>query len=274
MKNQKKLILLADEIQKTIERLHLRIRERFPESNLANVCQCLYDISTETHQTVEWISKPNYVLRYGTYVLIAAAGLVFVHSLASWDLRADGINLADFVQMIDSALNSLVLLGAGILFLVTLENRRKRHRVIHAVNHLRCIAHIVDMHQLTKDPDSMADAVVATPHSPRSTLNRYELARYLDYCTEMLALVSKTAFLYVQDYHDPVATEAVNDLEDLTNGLASKMWQKIVIIQSQENGGSLTGGDGRRSLNIPSDSLRTPGSAAGRGRSGPPERGT
>jgi hypothetical protein len=268
MKNQK-LILLADEIQKTIERLHLRIHERFPQSNLANVCKRLHDISMETDQTVEWISRPNYLLRCSTCVLIIAAALVMVRFFWLWDLRADGINLADFVQMIDSALDSLVLLGAGILFLVTLENRRKRSRVIRAINRLRCIAHIVDMHQLTKDPDTIADAVVATAHSPQSTLSWYELARYLDYCTEMLALISKTAFLYVQDYHDPVATEAVNDLEDLTNGLASKIWQKIVIIQSQENSGPLSGGDGRRSPRIASDSLATPGAVVGKDPAGP-----
>jgi len=235
----RKLILLAEEIQKTIERLHLRMRDRFPESNLANVCQELHEISKETHQTVEWISKPNYVLRVSTYALIATAGLVFVQALSQWHITADGINLADFVQMIDSALDGLVLLGAGILFLITLENRRKRNRVISAINRLRCIAHIVDMHQLTKDPDSIAEARVATAHSPQATLTRYELARYLDYCTEMLSLVSKTGFLYVQDYHDPVATEAVNDLEDLTTGLSRKIWQKIVIISSQENAGPL-----------------------------------
>jgi hypothetical protein len=268
MENQK-LILLANEIQKTIERLHLRIRERFAQSNLANVCQRLHEIAMETDQTVAWISKPNYLLRCSTGVLLAAAVLVIVRFFSQWHLQADGINLSDFVQMIDSALNSLVLLGAGIVFLVTLENRRKRSRVIHAVNRLRCIAHIVDMHQLTKDPDSMADAVVATAHSPRSTLSWYELARYLDYCTEMLALISKTAFLYVQDYHDPVATEAVNDLEDLTNGLASKMWQKIMIIQSKETGSPLPGGDGHRSLPIPSDSMATQSTVVGKDRAGP-----
>jgi hypothetical protein len=60
----------------------------------------------------------------------------------------------------------------------------------------------------------------------------------------MLSLVSKTAFLYVQDYHDPVATEAVNDLEDLTNGLSSKMWQKIMILSATENDGPLTKSEG------------------------------
>ncbi len=125
---KQKYTLLAEEIQKTIERLHLRMRDRFPESNLANVCRGLHEISQEAHQTVQWIAKPNHLLRVATYALIGIAALVFVQSLAQWHISADGINLADFVQMIDSALDSLVLLGAGILFLVTLENRRKRNR--------------------------------------------------------------------------------------------------------------------------------------------------
>jgi hypothetical protein len=38
---------------------------------------------------------------------------------------------------------------------------------------------------------------------------------------------------FVQDFHDPVATEAVNDLESLTTGLSRKIWQKIVILRNQ-----------------------------------------
>jgi len=234
-----KCILIAEEIRKTIERLYLRMKDRFPESNLANICNELHEISKETHETVQWIARPNYLLRFGTYGLILTAVLVLVESLAQLDIRADGINLADLVQMVESALNTLLLLGAGVVFLVTLENRRKRNRVIRAVNRLRCIAHIVDMHQLTKDPDSIAEHAFSTPHSPKKALTSYELARYLDYCTEMLSLVSKTAFLYVQDYHDPVAAEAVNDLEDLTNGLSGKIWQKIMMLPSQQGAGSL-----------------------------------
>jgi hypothetical protein len=232
-----KCILIADEVRKTIERLHLRMRDRFPQSNLANVCRELHEISMETHKTVEWIARPNYLLRFAAYGFILIVALLLVESLLQLDLPADGINLADLVQLVDSGLNSVVWIGAGIVFLVTLENRRKRNRVIHAVNRLRCIAHIVDMHQLTKDPDSIAEHVLSTPHSPQRALTSYELARYLDYCTEMLSLISKTAFLYVQDYHDPVAAEAVNDLEDLTNGLSGKIWQKIMMLPVEEAGG-------------------------------------
>lgn len=232
--NRSKCFLIPEEIRRTIERLHLRMKDRFPESNLANICQELHAIAKETPQTVQWIATPNYLLRFGTYGFILVVVLALVESLRQLDLPAGGIDLADLVQLVDSALNSVVLIGAGIVFLMTLENRRKRNRVIHAVNRLRCIAHIVDMHQLTKDPDSIAERTFSTPHTPQRVLTQYELARYLDYCTEMLSLVSKTAFLYVQDYHDPVAAEAVNDLEDLTTGLSSKIWQKIMMLPAQE----------------------------------------
>jgi len=234
-----KCVLIAEEVRKTIERLYLRMRDRFPQSNLANICRELLEIAKEAPQTVQWIVTPNYWLRFGTYgFILVVVVLLLVESLWQLDLPAGGINLADLVQLVDSALNSVVWIGAGLVFLVTLENRRKRNRVIHAVNRLRCIAHIVDMHQLTKDPDSIAEHGLPTAHSPQRALSPYELARYLDYCTEMLSLISKTAFLYVQDYHDPVAAEAVNDLEDLTNGLSSTIWQKIMMLPAEGKGGA------------------------------------
>jgi len=227
--------LVVEEIQGTIQRLCLRIRDRFPDCDLLKVCEGLYEISRETCTTVQWIGKPNYLLRLIVFPAIALALLVVAHSISMLDIRTDGINVAELVQMLGSALDGLVVIGAGIIFLVTLENRRKRGRVIRAINRLRCVAHIIDMHQLTKDPDTIGRISVPTPHSPKRTLNEHEMGRYLDYCTEMLSLVSKTGFLYVQNFHDPIATEAVNDLEQLVDGLSSKIWQKIMILQRRGN---------------------------------------
>ena len=36
--------------------------------------------------------------------------------------------------------------------------------------------------------------------------------------------------LYVQAFPDPVALDAVDDLEDLCNGLSHKIWQKITLV--------------------------------------------
>ena len=94
------------------------------------------------------------------------------------------------------------------------------------------MAHIIDMHQLTKDPERIAnpDAGGDTPSSPTRHLTPFALSRYLDYCSEMLSLLSKSAALYVQDFADPVTISAVNEVENLTTGLSGKIWQKIMIL--------------------------------------------
>jgi len=69
-----------------------------------------------------------------------------------------------------------------------------------------------------------------TASSPRRSMPRFELSRYLDYCSELLSLTSKVAALYVQDSQDPVVLDAVNDVETLTTGLSGKIWQKIMIL--------------------------------------------
>lgn len=233
--NESKTILRIEEIQKTIERLILRIKERFPSSALSSTCQTLYEISLETNQTVLWISHPNVLFRLLISLILFVLGTLLVLSIQKLDLNMNGLSLSDYVQMIDAGMNEIFLIGAGIVFLVTTEIRQKRKRVINAINRLRCIAHIIDAHQLTKDPAGLSKLNIPTMHSPHRHMNDYELCRYLDYCSEMLSLVSKIGFLYVQNFDDSIAADAVNDLEDLTNGLSTKIWQKIMIIRFGSN---------------------------------------
>ena len=54
----------------------------------------------------------------------------------------------------------------------------------------------------------------------------------LDYCSELLSLISKIGAIYVQDFADTVALEAVDQLSTLTNGLSRSIWQKIIIIEN------------------------------------------
>jgi hypothetical protein len=63
--------------------------------------------------------------------------------------------------------------------------------------------HVIDMHQLTKDPSMGVSVAGNTPSSPARTLSRFEITRYLDYCSEMLSLTSKVAVLYAQVFPDP-----------------------------------------------------------------------
>ena len=92
------------------------------------------------------------------------------------------------------------------------------------------MAHIVDMHQLTKDPSHQLVNLANTESSPVRLLTREELTRYLDYCTEVLSLNANIGALFAQNVDDPIVLNAVNDLEWLTQGLSAKIWQKIMIL--------------------------------------------
>jgi hypothetical protein len=134
------------------------------------------------------------------------------------------------IQGVDSGLQVLGVLGAGVFFLVTWEDRMKRRRALRALHELRSVIHVVDMHQLTKDPTFALIGGAPTASSPERALTPWELARYLDYCSEMLSLCSKVAALYAQSMPDAVVTDAVSDLERLTANLSLKIWQKITLL--------------------------------------------
>ena len=113
---------------------------------------------------------------------------------------------------------------------VSWENRIKRNRALIAIHELRAMAHIVDMHQLTKDPERLMSPREDTPSSPERVMSAPELGRYLDYCSELLALTSKIAALFVQQFNDPVVLSTVNEVETLVTGLSGKIWQKITLL--------------------------------------------
>jgi len=226
-------LLKASEVIHTVKSLQLRILDRFPDSGLGRICRMLLDVAGATDTQIEWIERPRwrYRILVGLFLLVAVAGLVYV--VGNVEVAAGGFSLADFVQVCEAGLNNLVLIGAAIVFLISIEARAKRKRVVRCVNRLRSIAHLIEAHQLTKDPTVASGGSDDTQHSPKRDLKPYELGRYLNYCSEMLSLVGKVGFLYVQKFHDPVAVESVNDLEILTTGLSRKIWQKIMILRSQ-----------------------------------------
>jgi len=216
-------------IVETLRRLEHRIGERFPGSGLSRVCAGLLAAAMESMARLALLRRPNVPLRVGSWALISAIAFTMLEALVHLPLALRWDQFAVFLQS-SQAIQNVVFLELAVLFLANVETRIRRRRTLAAIHELRSIAHIVDMHQLTKDPDQVVADGSATPSSPERTMTRFELSRYLDYCAELLALTSKVAALYVQDFQDPVVLEAVNDVEALTTGLSSKIWQKIMIL--------------------------------------------
>lgn len=223
-------IIQSKKIIETIYTLNLRIRDRFPHSSLLGVGENLYQISRKIDEDIRWIENPNYFFRVFVLLIILAFFVTIGYSVKDIHPSIDTGNLGNIIQMLEAGLNIIVLTGAAIIFLVSIETRTKRKRVIKAINRLRSIAHLIDMHQLTKDPELQLLGHISTQHSPKRELSSFELSRYLDYCAEMLSLTSKVGFLYVQKFDDTFCINAMNELEELTIGMSSKIWQKIAQI--------------------------------------------
>jgi uncharacterized protein with PQ loop repeat len=228
--------LSSQKILKTINLLQKRIEERFSGSSLSMVCGDLSSVAQNSDETVTHIQKNRTGYRILVFVFVTAVLASSTFALSTLRTNNEEVTLVQFLQVLDAVFNIILLVGGAIIFLVSIENRTKRRRVIKAVNALRCLAHVIDSHQLTKDPSYLDQADIQTVHSPKRNMTPFELGRYLDYCSEMLSLVSKVGFLYVQNYDDPNATKSVRDLEEMTNGLSRKIWQKIMIIHNERQG--------------------------------------
>ena len=228
-------LLNPERIVETSAQLERRIAERFPGSGLSRVAVELHSIAGESARRAGEFDRPNIPLRLGIGFLVCAIVGFLIISIKS--VHGAGHlfdDLVNFVQFLEAAIGGLVFIGAAILFLVSLEDRLKRARALNAIRELRAIAHIVDMHQLTKDPERLVKGP-STPSSPKRVMTPFQLNRYLDYCIEMLAVTGKIAALYVQNFPDREALAAVEQVETLTTGLSRSIWQKMMILDQAPN---------------------------------------
>ena len=214
-------ILEARKIVETIAKLEQRITNQFPGSGLANLCGDLHDVAGKTAGRADDLTRAYWGLRALALTLVAAgvAAQVYFGLLIDWRgiiMRAKPVEIA---EGLDAIVNLAVLAAAGWWSVWTLERRLKRRRILANLYEFRSLAHIVDMHQLTKDPTDRPPGMSET-----------KLARYLDYCTQMLALIAKLAALYAENTGDEEVIDAVNEIEELTSNLGRKIWQKIMIL--------------------------------------------
>ncbi|MCF6101688.1 hypothetical protein [Mesorhizobium muleiense] len=219
-------------IIETAERLEKRIAERFPDTGLRGVAIELVSLSRDLAKAAKALEAPIWWLRGVVIVTIAAGALMFLFVGTILPLgRISGTHDAiQSVQGIESLINMIILAMLGFLALIRTEERIKRKQVFRKLHGLRSLIHVIDMHQLTKDPAALSTDFKPTSHSPARITDRADLARYLDYCSEMLSITGKIAALFAQSVNDDVVVDGVNDIESLGSNLSRKIWQKITLI--------------------------------------------
>jgi hypothetical protein len=224
----------AAKVVKTLEQLRDRIGERFPETGLAGIAAELTESARSTSLRARRIAEPYVLLRAAVCAVVAAAvalgaWLVIHAPLTRLKFGADA---AAWTQGLEACVNLLILAGAAVWFLMNVEQRLKRRQALKDLHELRSYAHVIDMHQLTKDPTVVLSKLQRTSSSPAREMTQFQLTRYLEYCTELLAMIGKLGALYSEYTRDPEIVAAVNDVESLATNLGRKIWQKITILSA------------------------------------------
>ena len=219
----------------TAARLEARIAARFPEAGIRRVAAELTALSRDLAGSAHELERPIWWLRAAIAVTVVAGAAVFIFlgTILPFNRFTEG-GASEWVQGIEASINTLLLGGLGLITLVRAEATMKQKRVFRELHGLRSLIHVIDMHQLTKDPNVLKTGYKPTAKSPPRITNRADLASYLDYCSEMLSISGKVAALFAQSVNDAVVIEAVNDIEALGANLSRKIWQKITLIEATD----------------------------------------
>ena len=134
---------------------------------------------SRTPQRAEAIGRRNIPLRAFVFALLVGGLwlLVRIAMLIELSHPTTADNVYSVLQGIEAAMNIIVLMGAALFFLVTIEDRLKRRRALTALHELRSIVHVIDMHQLTKDPSMGVSVGGDTPSSPAPHADRASSSR-------------------------------------------------------------------------------------------------
>src|SRR5215468_5252799 len=223
-------------VQKTVDRLVMRITRRFPDRNLRLVAAELSGLVGEVSAQSSVDRRRNRAIGLAcrvaaiTIVTIAITAII----LAIHDALPESGEVRGFqwLSVLESGIADLVYASIAVYFLMSLPNRLTRRRLLALLHRLRSLAHVVDMHQLTKDPERLQERFRGTDATIAFTMTAAELENYLDYCSEMLSLIAKTAALCAEESTDAVVLDTVSEVETLTVGLAREIWQKISLLRT------------------------------------------
>jgi hypothetical protein len=216
-----------------VEQLERRIHARFGERGLTKAARDLGSlvllVQSEAAQSRERLRRTTLTARALSITIVAGAGVALAFSLRS--AVVDGLaRTADWVPLTESLVNDLVFAAIAVVFLWAFPERLERRDLLRLLHRLRSLAHVIDMHQLSKDPEQTSPNYTPTPQSVQHGLDADQLHHYLDYCSEMLSLTAKTAALCAEHSTDGVVLETVSYIETLTTDLSNKIWQKISLL--------------------------------------------
>ena len=223
--------LEAPAVRETVEELYGRIEARFPKRGLLGVCGDLIllveQVQTSAGQGQRQIRMARIASRVVMAFVVVVTVLALLLALHDAFFDEDVKNSSTCSPLTETAISDIVFAAIAIFFLWSFPERLQRSRLLNLLHQLRSTAHVIDMHQLTKDPEQLKPSFVPTAqeqaarHDPRP-------GRALP------RLLLRDAQPGRQDRRPVrrgvprlVILETVATIETLTVGLSRKIWQKI-----------------------------------------------
>ena len=225
--------LAAGHVGTTVAQLERRIFARFGERGLTKAARDLGHlvvlVQTEADQSHDRLRRTTVVARAAGITIVAATLVALVFSLRAAVIEGLA-RTADWVPLVESVINDLVFAAIALVFLWAFPERLERRTLLQLLHRLRSLAHVIDMHQLSKDPEQLSPMYTPTAQSVVHGLDADQLNHYLTYCSEMLSLTAKTSALCGEYSTDGVVLETISYIETLTTELSNKIWQKISLL--------------------------------------------
>ena len=227
------LKLSGSHVAATVEQVQRRIDARFGERGLTKTARDLAHlvvlVQTEAIESHIRLRRTTLAARTASVVIVVATVLALLYSMRS--AVVDGLaRAADWVPLTESVINDLVFAAIAVVFLWAFPERLERRALLDLLHRLRSLTHVIDMHQLSKDPEQVSPTYVPTAQSIQHGLDADQLHHDLNYCSELLSLTAKTAALCAEHSTDGVVLETVSDVEALTTELSRQIWQKISLL--------------------------------------------
>ena len=223
----------AAHVEATLSQLHQRIVAAMPGRHLA-------DVVDQVRQVVVGIEKRTRTARWHAAVRIASWAavtvlVVLIVAAAVSAVRAglgaeDDVHGFEWLGVVESGVNDVVFAAVAIWFLRSVPERIERRRMLRILYRLRSLAHVTDMHQMSKHtPGERTGEDTILPHR---VMDEASLVRYLEFCSDLLSLTAKAAALCGEDTTDAVVLDTVSEIETLTASMSRKIWQKISLFRT------------------------------------------
>ncbi|MCB0353296.1 MAG: hypothetical protein KDD64_07225 [Bdellovibrionales bacterium] len=214
-----------------VERLKKRVEARFSDRNICDRMADLHGLTIRAKKKVKRAGRPIYLLRF----------FALLFSLALFGALGWGFYVAtpaseptqlEFFGLIDAIGSGLISLVVVLAFVFSLERKVRRGRIIEELERLLSLVLVIDAGQQEKEPLKVLDPEYkhSLGETDEKPLTATELARYLEYSSEMASAVKALSFCYLAAYSDEQVQRTSSLIADAANSVVSMTMEKRQIL--------------------------------------------